>query len=76
MIKKIVLSVFVAFVMTFTIFFLFQLTLQNEIYSIQKDFYSQNFEHQSKKIFSIGSSHVGQINASHVGQILLLHKKC
>lgn len=66
MIKKIVLSVFVAFVMTFTIFFLFQLTLQNEIYSIQKDFYSQNLDHQSKKIFLIGSSHVGQINATHI----------
>lgn len=66
MTKKIILSVFAAFIITFTIFFLFQLTFQNEIYSIQKDFFSQNFDHQSKKIFLIGSSHVGQINATHI----------
>jgi hypothetical protein len=66
MTKKIILSILTAFIITITIFFLFQLIFENEIHGIQKEFYMQNFDQQSKKILLIGSSHVGQINATYV----------
>lgn len=64
--KKIILSVLIAFSISITLFFIFQFVFQNETYNIQKEFYSKNFNQQTKKILLIGSSHVGQINATYI----------
>ena len=68
---KIVFSIFIAFIISFSIFLIIQNEYQDEINFLQNEFYSKKVDPQIKKIFLIGSSHVGQLNATHIEQKVL-----
>jgi len=68
---KIILSVLIAFIISISIFLIIQNEYQDKINFLQNEFYSKKVDSQSKKIFLIGSSHVGQLNATHIEQKVL-----
>ena len=64
---KIGLSVLIAFIVVFsTLFFLYHTFPNPNAISTEHQFFLQEFDPNKKKIFLIGSSHVGQINNTHV----------
>ena len=64
---KIGISVLFAFIMVFsTLFFLNHAFPNPTVVSDEHPFFLQEFDPNKKKIFLIGSSHVGQINNTHV----------
>lgn len=61
---KIILSVAISFIVAFVIFYIFMTSYPNTLAFREETFYSQNFENDKKKVFVIGSSHVGQLNTT------------
>ncbi len=64
--RNIVFLVLISFIISISVFFIFQIVFQDESYSIKNKFYSKESLNHSKKIFLLGSSHVGQSNATHI----------
>ena len=66
--KKIVFYVFIAFLISFFILYFFQFWSKShiEIFKLENNFFSSNFDTHDKKIFIIGSSEVGMLNATYI----------
>ena len=65
---KLILSVAISFIVAFVIFYIFMTSYNDTLAFREKTFYSQNFDHDEKKVFLIGSSHVGQLNTTLVNE--------
>lgn len=67
MIIKIIISVLFAFIIVLsTLFYLHNVYPDPNVISAEHPFFFQEFDPNIKKIFIIGSSHVGQINNTHI----------
>lgn len=70
--NRIIFCVFVAFIISITIFYIFFVIYQplSSDDLMQKKFFSQNFD-STKKILILGSSHVGRYNTTYINNYLL-----
>ena len=66
--KKILLSISIAFIITFGIFFIFVNYLFSEPFNVIRDdtFFSKKLEEEKKIIFLLGSSHLRTLNVTHI----------
>ena len=64
---KIVLSVFIAFIVTFGLLFTIQFMPKDSNNEIEKDsFFSQKFDLETNRVFLLGSSHIGHLNSTYI----------
>jgi len=69
---KILFSLFIGFIVSFSIFY-FTLYSQYEINSIsdvEENFYSQSFDSNERKVFILGSSEILSINSTYINEIV------
>lgn len=65
--KKILMTIFLCFVSSSLIFIIFMTNSTNDICSIEKQFYSQNWKDMpTNKIIILGSSHTGALNNDYI----------
>jgi len=64
---KIVLSVFIAFIVTFGLLFTIQFMLKDSNNEIETDsFFSQKFDLETNRVLLLGSSHIGHLNSTYI----------
>ena len=71
MTNKIVFSILLFIVLSFSIFSIFQFTFSDSLNTRERIFYEQDFDLSKNNILLLGSSHVGQVNATHVNTSIL-----
>ena len=66
MVKKIILSIIFAILISSIFFILFQYNFQKEMNINETNFFARDFDKSKSKILLIGSSHVGMLNAEKI----------
>lgn len=72
---KIIIFVFIAFLISFSALYLFQLWSKSyvEIFKLENNFFMSNFDTDKKKILLLGSSEIGVLNATYINENLKKH---
>lgn len=73
--KKILLAISLAFVISFSFFIFFQYQFQKELNINERQFFSRQFDDSRSKILLLGSSHVGMLDASEIEKIINQHNE-
>jgi len=68
--QKVLLSIIIAFIISFSIFTLFQYYYWDTLPTKQSNFYFTNYDESNSKILLIGSSEVGMLNATLIESII------
>ncbi len=64
--KKIVFSIFLAFIISFSIFIIFQYNNWNSLGPLQEDFFNKNIKNSKSTILLLGASDVGMLNVTRI----------
>ncbi len=68
--KKIAITVFLAFIISFSIFTYFQNIFNDELSVKENEFFSRSFNQTEPKILLLGSSHVGMLDGEYLESII------